>query len=263
MTRLVADPLLVHVLVDARQDAHHLALADVDADVRADRVHHVDAGHAAQLPRAHLEDLRLLQQRADRAYVGEVAGELAADRLLEIGGDLAVLAAVEHADLVDARDFAAEANAAGALDAAGHRGLDDRTHIFVVDRALVLLEAREAAAVGHRLVLQVAFAALVADRAVERVIDEQELHHPFARLLDHRGVGADRLAVGGGQRAARLRLGRPGRDLDQAHAAIAGDAEALVVAEARDFLARKLARLQHGRALRDLELDAVDGDLRH
>jgi hypothetical protein len=65
-----------------------------------------------------------------------------------------------------------------------------------------------AAAIGHRLVLQVALAALVADRAVERVVDEQELHHPFARLLDHRRVGADRLAVGGGQRAdAALDLG--------------------------------------------------------
>ena len=141
--------------------------------------------------------------------------------------------------------------------------LIDRAHIFVVDRALVLVVAREAAAIGHRLVLQVALAALVADRAIERVVDEQELHHPLARLLDHRGVGADRLAVGGGQRAARLRLGRPRRDLDQAHPAIAGDAEPLVIAEARDFLPRQLARLEHGRALRDLDLDAVDGDLRH
>jgi hypothetical protein len=39
-------------------------------------------------------------------------------------------------------------------------------------------EARAAVdAVGHRLVLQVALAALVADRAVERVVDQQELHH--------------------------------------------------------------------------------------
>ena len=35
---LVGDPLLVHVLVEARQDAHHLAAAGVDADVAADRV---------------------------------------------------------------------------------------------------------------------------------------------------------------------------------------------------------------------------------
>ncbi len=35
---LVGDPLLVHLVVDARQDAHHLAPAGVDADRRADRV---------------------------------------------------------------------------------------------------------------------------------------------------------------------------------------------------------------------------------
>ena len=86
---------------------------------------------------------------------------------------------------------------------------------------------------------------------------------PSRAFLTIARVGADRLAVGGGQRAARLRLGRPRRDLDQAHAAIAGDAEPLVIAEARDFLAGQLARLQHGRALRNLDLDAVDGDFRH
>ena len=263
MSRLVADPLLVHVLVDARQDAHHLALADVEANVRTDGVHHVDARHAPKLPRPLFEQLRLLEQRSDRADVGQVTGELTVDGALEVGRDLAVFAAVEHADLIDARDFFRKANAARALDATGHRGLDDRAHVLVVDRPLVLLEARAAAAIGHRLVLQVAFAALVANRAVERVVDEQELHHPFSRLLDHRRVGTDRLAVGGGKSTARLRLGRARRDLDQAHAAIAGDRQALVIAEARDLLARKLARLQNGRALRDLDLDAVDGDLRH
>src|SRR5215213_9732653 len=208
--RLVADPLLVDVLIFARKDAHHLPLADVEADVRADRVHHVDRRHAAKLPRALLEQLRLLQQGSDRAHVGEIARQLARHRLLEVRGDLAVLAAIQHADLVDPGDLGREADAARALDAPVHRRLDDRAHIFVVERALVLLVAREAAAVGHRLVLKVAFAALVADRAIERVVDEQELHHPFARLLDHRRVGADHLAVGGRQSAARLWLGRSG-----------------------------------------------------
>ena len=47
-------------------------------------------------------------------------------------------------------------------------------------------EAVRVDAIGHRLVLQVAFAALVADRAIERMVDEQEFHHAFARLLHHR-----------------------------------------------------------------------------
>jgi hypothetical protein len=79
--------------------------------------------------------------------------------------------------------FLGEADAARAVDAAGHDRLDDGAHIFLGHRPLVLGEAVVAAAIGHGLVLQVAFAALVADRAIERVVDEQELHHPFARLL--------------------------------------------------------------------------------
>ena len=127
----------------------------------------------------------------------------------------------------------------------------------------MLVIARAAAAIGDRLILQIALAALIADRAIERVVDEQELHHPFAGLLDHRAVGTDFLTIGGGQRAACLRLGRPGLHFDQTHAAIARDAEPLVIAEARDFLARQLARLQHSRARRDFDFLTVYGDLRH
>ena len=48
--RLVGDPLLVHGVVVARQDAQHLAPARIDADVRADRIHtSIDLG-LAQLP---------------------------------------------------------------------------------------------------------------------------------------------------------------------------------------------------------------------
>ena len=38
-------------------------------------------------------------------------------------------------------------------------------------------------AIGHRLVLQIALAALIADRAIERMVDQQELHHAFARAF--------------------------------------------------------------------------------
>jgi hypothetical protein len=67
--------------------------------------------------------------------------------------------------------------------------LDERAHILVFDRALVFEEARAGDAEGHGLVLQIALAALVADRAIERVVDQQEFHHTFAGLLDHRRVG--------------------------------------------------------------------------
>ena len=221
------------------------------------------AGTLRQLPGPRLEAVGLGDERADRAEIDDVAGKLAGQRLFEIGGDLHILAAADRADILDAGDLLHEAHAAGAVDAAGHEGLDHRAHIFLGDRALVLVVAVVAAAIGHRLVLQVAFAALVADRAIERVVDQQELHHPLARLADAGRVGEDLLALGGRQRAARLRLGRPRLHLDQAHPAIAGDGEPLMIAEARNLLARQLAGLEHRRALRHLDLDTVDLDLGH
>ena len=46
----VAEPFLVHVFIDPRQDAQHLGAAGIDADVRADRVQHVDAVDLRQFP---------------------------------------------------------------------------------------------------------------------------------------------------------------------------------------------------------------------
>src|SRR3546814_11878322 len=80
--------------------------------------------------------------------------------MFQIGGDLHILAAIDRADIFHTRDFLGKADAACALDAAGHHRLDDRTHIFLGDRALILVIARRAAAICDRLVLQIALAAL-------------------------------------------------------------------------------------------------------
>ena len=254
----IRQPLLVDALVDARQHAHHFRALGVGADVRAQGVHDVDGLGLLQLPRAVVVLPRPVGQGADGTQVVDVARQLAVDVLFEIGGDLGVLAARDHADVRHAGDLGDEADAAGALDAPGHEGLDRRTHVLFFDRALVLGVARAVAAIADRLVLQVAFAALVADRAVQRVIDEQELHHPFARLLDHRRVGEDLLALGGRQGARRLRLRRSGLHLDQAHAAVAGDRQPLMIAEARDLFPGTLGDLKHGHAGLEFDLYAVD-----
>ena len=267
---LVGNPLLVHVVVDARQDAHDLAPAGVDADRRADRVHDVDRFGLVELPRPRREGVGLVGERTDRAEIDYVTLQLRGHCLLEISGDLHVLAAADGAELGHAGDLGGEADAARAVDAARHDGLDQRADIFVLDRALVLLVAAGVDAVGHGLVLQVAFPALVADRAIERVVDQQELHHAFARLAHHRRPGVDlgRLALGARPAVAhapgarRDRLGRA-LELNQAHAAIAGDREPLVEAEARDLGTGGLAGLQQRVLRRDVDLLAVDDELGH
>src|SRR4051812_46137811 len=183
--------------------------------------------------------------------------------MLDVGGDFHAFAATGGAQLLDAGDLGREADAARALDAAVHRGLDQRPELLVGHGPLVLVIAAAIEAVAHRLVLQVALAALVADRAIERMVDQQELHHAVAGLLHGRGVGDDLLLVGHRHGAARLRLGRAGLHLDKAHAAVAGDRQALVGAEARDLDAGHLAGLQDRDAGRHLVFLTVDLDYGH
>ena len=79
-----------------------------------------------------------------------------------------------------ARNFLSEAHAALAQNAAlaveqNLRGELQRLAIG----ALCVNEARALAAFAHCLVLQGAFAALVADWAIKRMVDQQEFHHAF------------------------------------------------------------------------------------
>ena len=258
----ITDPFLVDVLVQARQHPQHLAATGVDPDIAADRIQHVDRLGLAQLPRAGIEGVGLGGQGADRADVDHVAGQFRRDRLFDIGADLHMLTAPGGAELGRAGDLVGEPDAAGAVDAPCHEGLDQRPEILLLDRPLVLLEAAAVEAVGHGLVLQIALAALVADRAIQRVVDQQKLHDALARLVHHLGIGADHHALAAGHGAGCDRLGRA-LHLDQAHAAIGRNRQALVIAESRDLDAELLTGLQHRRARLDLDFHPVDGQFRH
>ncbi len=259
---LVRDPLLVDRLVEPRQHAQHLPVARIEADAAADRVRHVDRFGLGQLPRPGEEGVGLRGQGADRAQIDDVGRQLRAQRPLDIGADLHVLAAPGGPELLHPGNFGQKADAARAVDAARHVGLDQRAEILVADRALALLEPAAVEAVGHRLVLQVALAALVADRAVERMVDQQELHDPVARLDRLGRIRMDDHAVAHRHRARRNRLWRA-LHLHEAHPAVAGDLQALVEAEMRDLDPGLLAGLQDRGPGRHLDFVAVDGQLRH
>ena len=270
MPRLVRNPFFVDVVVGARQDAHDLAAARVDADGAAKRIHDVDQFRFVELPRPRRERIRLRRQRADRADIDHVGLQFRGHRLFEIGRDLHVLAAADGAELRYTRDLGRKTHTASALDATVHRSLDQRAEIFVLDGALVLMEAAGIDAVSHRLILQIALAALVADRAIQRMIDQKEFHHAFARLAHHRRAREQgfwravlvRHQILDAHGAGRLRLRYAG-NLDEAHAAIAGNRQPLVEAEARNFRTTGLAGLEQRVLWRDVDLSAVDGELGH
>jgi hypothetical protein len=156
-----------------------------------------------------------------------------------------------QAQFLDAGHFGGETDAARAVNAA--------VMIVLTSGPIYLSRPRACSprsaivdAIGHGLVLQVALAALIADRAIQRVVDEQELHHPFAGLLDHRRVGGE---ISGGSpfgpgRRSRTPMAQDATGLgaalhlDQAHAAVAGDRQPLVIAKARNLGTGLLTRLQ-------------------
>ena len=188
---LVAEPALVDLGVVAREDALDLALARRRADVAADRAEAADRRHVLDLPRPRLEAVLRRGERADRAELGHVAGEVALVRLVLERRDHRLRAAVDRDELAVLGDRLAEARAAVAEDAALAVERDQRRdRDRLLERALRERHARVARPVAERQVLQRALAALVADGAVERVVDEDELERRV-------------LALGGLRRRAR------------------------------------------------------------
>ena len=140
-------------------------------------------------------------------------------------------------------------------------------------------KARIAFTVAHRQVLQRTFAALVADRAVQRVAGQQKFNDVIARFFDLRRRGADGQAFADDGRTSgghfrlpaddrlalciELRLLRILIDLylphfDQAHAAHASGRQLRMVAEYRNVVAERFGGIDQIFALRDGVGDVVD-----
>ena len=129
------------------------------------------------------------------------------------------------------------------------------------ERALDIGEAGFGAATGHGLVLQRAFAALIAHRAVQRMVDQQQLHHAVLRGVGNRrgALGAHHHALGDGGGAAGQRLVLP-FDLDQALPAGPHRFEQRMVAEPGNLDTDHFSGPDHQGALGNREAGVVDGD---
>ena len=252
----------------ARQKAHDFAAFGINADVRAKRVHHVDRFGLGQFPRTGGESVGFGHQRANRAQIDDIALHVRIKRFAQIGCDLRIFATTCLAHLVNARDFRREAHAARARNTAGHVGLDKWTEIQIVRGTLWLAEAGEVDAICHRLILQIALTALVANRAIERMVNQEELHDTFAGLFNHRGIGLHdrRLALRTRAQIADLHragggwLWRAAHNFDQTHAAVASNCKAFVVTETGDFDARHFAGLNEGHRPINFDLGSINDD---
>ena len=94
------------------------------------------------------------------------------------------------------------------------------------------------------MVLEGTLAALVADRAVQRVVDEQEFQHPVLGLTGPLGFGVNDHPGCTLEHARGLQSGAPACvDLNEAHSAHANRLHPTVVAEPRDVGTGALASL--------------------
>src|SRR3569833_845703 len=71
-----------------------------------------------------------------------------------------------------------------AKDAARHVQLYLITNIDLLERTLVFFVTGFSCAMLKAKILQVTFTCLVANRAIQRVIDQQHFHHTFARFYN-------------------------------------------------------------------------------
>src|SRR5215207_8754440 len=248
----------------AREHAHDAVVAHRQLDVALRRAVRADRSRALDVPRARAEAVGPRGERADRAELDDVAAERADVGVPVEGGHIRVRAALGQDQLVVLGDLLREAHAAVAEDAALAVDRDQRRELErLAEVALGFDEARRARAPSVGDVLQRALAALVADRAVERVVDEQELDDRLLGGADAVGLGVDDHAVLDRRRAARLELG-DALDLDEAHAAGADRrAELGLVAEDRDLDVAALGGVDEHRVLGRRDLQPVDGEGHH
>ena len=259
----VAEPAVVDLGVVAANHPFHLLVADGEADVALARAEGADRAGLLDVPGPGAEPVGVVGQRPDRAEVGDVAVEGSDVRAVIEGADEGAIAALQQLQLLVLGDLLAEANAAVAEDAALAVDRDQRRELDrLLEVALGVGHPAFAGTPSHRDVLQRALAAFVADGAVERMVDEQELDHRALCLFHLLGPGVDDHAVADRRRARGLQFRDP-LDFDQAHAAGAdGIAQLRLVTEDRDLYVASLGRVVEHLALGGRDLAPVN-DQRH
>ena len=259
----VGNPAFVDRLVLERNDTHHLIVLDLNDQIGTGAVMRADALATRQLPSAGAIAEGFAGQRANRADVDHIARQLRVDRAANKGLDLGMFAAMGHAEFHHTSDFLAKTNATRAMDAAAHFfHRNQRTDVLVEDNTLFFRVARLATAISDRQILQLAFTTLVADRAIERMVDQQEFHHALLGLDGFFTLGANDHALRHRRCAGRHRLGRFFH-FHQTHAAVGSNRELLVVAEMRDIGPGFFGGMHDHAAGRNLYLLTVEFNFNH
>src|SRR5438128_4525558 len=133
---------------------------------------------AREIPNPGLETEIPLGQCAHRADVHHVRGVRILERRTWINPDLAVVSAIENAELAGLGDLVGKAHAAGAENATlliQHHMRTERHGLMFLD--LLLLESRIVEPEVEIEILQVALTGLITNRTIQRMVRQQKLQH--------------------------------------------------------------------------------------
>src|SRR5205814_6526039 len=186
-----------------------------DYGVAAGRTTGAEAFRFLQKPDAHLEAEIGRSQRADRTNVDSVERIIIFQPLARMRGQHAMAPAIDKTEDIIVRDLLAKPNAARTKNAAFVIQRDARSELDVFRLLHFVFEkARRSVAVLDAEFLEPAFARLIADRAIERMIDEKKFHYALAAFLRQRRIGLDPHPFAHILRAGNLRTRHP---VDQRH----------------------------------------------
>ena len=247
--------IFVHHPHDAAVFGVHL----VGAAAAAEGAGHLGLGHFPG-PGPVLE--LLVDQGPHRADVDAGAAELAVQGL-GAAGQFGEVAPQREVDGHGPHPVPADPHAAAAGDAAVRVALHHLGDVVRIGRQFDRVQVHRGNRQGVGQVLELAFPALVADGALQGVVDEHQLHQLLAQGRQLRRGGHHLHALGDGGGAGRDGPGRPGLDVHHADAAAADGFQGRMVAKERDENPVLFGHFQDGRARFRLNGPSVDGQINH
>ena len=247
VSSVITHPPVVDLEIFSWQEAFDIAIERFDLDVTATSAAATNGVPSVHVPDSGFELEVLGDQRTHGADVHRVAGHGVVDGDPRKHIDHCAVSTFHHTQFAGTADLITEPYAPCTNDAAIAPDRDGRSQFFGMADVLVLDEATAVRSVGVGVILQDAFAGLVANRAIERMVDQLEFHDGVPRFDGHVAVSFDFQPVRDSFGTGDDRLGRA-IALDHADAAIAGDGETRVVTEIGDIHTMFPGRFHDGHA---------------
>jgi hypothetical protein len=210
-----------------------------------------------EFPWPRLKPEGLARQAADGTDVDNISGEDIGDGTIAEGSDVVSVPALKDGHQMLARDFIHEPHAARAHDASVAFNVDQSVELRFEESAPFVLHAAVAEAVFHAVALEHTFTAPVANRAIERMLNEKEFHHSLAAILDERAFGFNLEPLGAGHVAGDIGT-RLALDFDETEPAVSGNREGGMPAVMGDVVPGLEQRREKIFPFRQLHFGAVD-----